>query len=163
KASGTLPPGLDFGSDGTVAGTPTQVGTFAFSVTATDSAQQPMSSPPLATQIMIGNPGPLTVNPTPAPPAGLVGTPYEPFSFSATGGYLPLTWSITAGKLPPGLTLGNDGSLSGTPTSVGTFTFTVMVTDSAAKPVSSSLPFTINVRLPPPPTIAADQRGPPGT
>jgi WD40 repeat protein len=58
KVNGTLPPGLTLGSDGTVSGTPTQVGTFAFSVTATDSAQQPMSSPPLSMQIMIGNPPP---------------------------------------------------------------------------------------------------------
>src|SRR5262249_29692567 len=142
KASGTLPPGLTFGSGGTVSGTPTQVGTYAFSVTATDSAQQPMTSPPLATQIVIGNPGsgPLTLSPTPIPPAGIVGTPYGPFSFSATGGYLPLTWSITAGELAPGLIFGNDGSLSGTPTTVGTSMFTVTVTDSAPTPVSNSLP-----------------------
>jgi hypothetical protein len=155
KASGTLPPGLTFGSGGTVSGTPTQVGTYVFSVIATDSALQPMTSPPLATQIVIGNPGPgaLTLNHTPIPPAGIVGTPYGPFRFSATGGYLPLTWSITAGNLPPGLTLGTDSSLSGTPTSAGDSMFTVTVTDSAPTPASNSLPFTINVFLPPPPTI----------
>jgi hypothetical protein len=163
KASGTLPSGLTFGSDGTVSGTPTQAGTFTFSVTATDSAQPSMSSPPLAAQIMISTPGQLTLNSTPAPPAGVDSTPYGPFSFSATGGYLPLKWSVTAGNLPPGLTLGNDGSLSGTPTSVGTFTFTVMVTDSAPTPVSQSLPFTISVSLPPPPTIVDGQETPTGT
>jgi hypothetical protein len=162
KSSGTVPPGLTVGSDGTVSGTPTQVGTFAFSVIATDSAQQPMSSPAVAAQITINIPATLTLSASPAPPAGVDGSPYGPFSFSATGGYLPLQWSITAGKLPPGLTLGNDGSLSGTPTSTGTFMFTVTVTDSASKPVSMSLPFTINVTLPPPPTIV-DQESPTGT
>jgi putative Ig domain-containing protein/galactose oxidase-like protein len=162
KASGTVPPGLTFGSDGTMSGTPTQVGTFPFSVTATDSAQTPASSAPLATQIVIGTPPTLTLNASPAPPAGVDGTPYGPFSFSATGGYLPLHWSVTAGSLPPGLTLGNDGSLSGTPTSFGTFMFTVTVTDSAPAPVSQSLPFTINVTLPPPPVIN-NQEAPTGT
>jgi putative Ig domain-containing protein len=161
RSSGTVPPGLTVGSDGTVSGTPTQVGTFAFSLTATDSAQQPMSSPALATQIVISIPTKLTLNANPAPPAGVDGIDYGLFYFSATGGYLPLQWSITAGNLPPGLTLASDGSLSGTPTSVGTFMFTVMVTDSAAKPVSSSLPFTINVALPPPPTVV-DQEIPTG-
>ena len=165
KASGTPPPGLTFGTDGTVSGTPTQVGTFAFSVTATDSAQQPMSSPPLATQIVIGAPGPLTFNSTPAPPAGIVGTPYGPFAFSASGGFQPLKWSITTGSLPPGLTLGSsDGSLNGTPTTpaASPYSFTVTVTDSASTPVSQSLPFSIMVTLPPPPTIN-NQEAPTGT
>ena len=152
-SSGTVPPGLTVGSDGTVSGTPTQVGTFAFSLTATDSAQQPMSSQAFATQIVIDVPAKLTVNANPAPPAGFEGADYGVFNFSATGGYLPLQWSIKTGNLPPGLTLGSDGSLSGTPTSVGSFMFTVMVTDSAAKPASASLAFTINVTLPPPPTV----------
>src|SRR6185312_2649309 len=62
RSSGTVPPGLTVGSDGTVSGTPTQVGAFNFSVTATDSAQQPMSSPGLATQIVINIPAKLTLN-----------------------------------------------------------------------------------------------------
>jgi hypothetical protein len=161
-ASGTLPPGLTFGSDGTVSGTPAQVGTFAFSVTATDSAQPPMSSPPLATQIMIGTPPPLMPNTTPTPPAGVLGTPYGPFSFTATGGYLPLQWSIASGNLPPGLTLGTDGTLSGTPTSVGNFMFTVKVTDGASPPVAQTLAVAISVTLPPPPTIS-NQEAPTGT
>jgi len=154
KASGTLPPGLTFGSGGTLSGTPTQVGTYAFSVTATDGAQSPMSSPPLATRIVVNNP-PLILNAMPAPPAGVLGTPYGPFAFSASGGFQPLRWSITAGNLPPDLTLGSDGSLSGTPTSAGDFMFTVTVTDGASAAVSQSLPFTINVAPPPPPSFTA--------
>lgn len=162
-ASGTVPPGLTVGSDGTVSGTPTQVGTFSFSVTATDSAQTPASSaPPAPAQIVINVPTALTLNTSPAPPAGVDGSAYGPFSFSATGGYLPLKWSITAGSLPPGLTLGNGGSVSGTPASVGTFMFTVTVTDSAPVPVSQSAQFGITVTLPPPPVIN-NQEAPTGT
>jgi len=165
KANGTLPPGLTFGSDGTIVGTPTQTGNFAFSVTATDSAQQPMSSAPLATQISIANPEPLTLNPTPAPPAGIVGTAYGPFAFSTGGGFQPLNWSITAGSLPPGLTLGSsDGSLSGTPTTAADspYSFTVTVTDSAHSPASQALPFVIAVTMPLPPVINV-QEAPTGT
>jgi WD40 repeat protein len=141
------------GSDGTVSGTPTQVGPFSFSVTATDSAQTPVSGPPFATSIVINNPAPLVLNATPAPPAGVDGTPYG-YSFTATGGFLPLMWSATPSSLPPGLTLGSDGSLTGTPTSLGTFNFMVTVTDSAAPtPAMSSLPFSINIGKPPAPTI----------
>lgn len=153
-STGALPPGLTLGADGSVSGTPTQAGSFAFSVTPTDTAQTPVSGPRFPTQIVINAPSSLVLNPAPAPPAGVVGTPYGPFTFSQTGGYLPLQWSITAGALPPGLTLGNDGSLNGTPTSAGaSFAFTVTVTDSAPKPNSSSQPFTIGVTLPPPPNI----------
>jgi hypothetical protein len=44
-----------FGKDGTMSGTPTSAGTFSFSVTATDSAQTPVSGPPFTTQIQISN------------------------------------------------------------------------------------------------------------
>jgi hypothetical protein len=154
QASGALPPGLMLGNDGTVSGTPTQVGSYSFSVTATDSAQTPVQGPPFPTQIQINNPPKLTLNPTPAPPAGVGGMPYGPFGFSATGGFLPLSWSTTPSSLPPGLSVGTDGFLNGVPTSLGTFNFTVTVTDSSAPtPAMSSLPFSINIAKPPPPTI----------
>lgn len=62
--------------------------------------------------------------------AGEVGIPYAPVAFSATGGVQPYTWSISAGALPGGLALGSDGTVSGSPTTPGTFTFTVQVADA---------------------------------
>jgi hypothetical protein len=53
RSSGSLPPGLQFGSDGRVTGTPTQAGLYSFSVSATDSANPPVNGPPLATNITI--------------------------------------------------------------------------------------------------------------
>jgi hypothetical protein len=61
---------------------------------------------------------------------GEVGVAYAPVALSATGGVQPYTWTISNGQLPAGLTLTSDGSVSGTPTSAGTFAFTVQVADA---------------------------------
>ena len=44
----------------------------------------------------------------------------------------PITWSVTGGSLPPGLTMAANGTISGTPTAEGSFTFTVTATDADA-------------------------------
>jgi flagellar hook assembly protein FlgD/lysophospholipase L1-like esterase len=61
-------------------------------------------------------------------PAGTasVGTPYS-FAFTATGIPLP-TIGIAQGALPVGLTLETTGELTGTPTTAGTYTFSVVAT-----------------------------------
>lgn len=51
-------------------------------------------------------------------------------ALSASGGIQPYTWSLSSGNLPNGVTLGSDGTLSGTPTETGTFAFTAQVQDS---------------------------------
>lgn len=63
-------------------------------------------------------------------PGGTVGVPYS-YVFSATGGLAPYGWS--AAGLPPGLTMGTDGTLSGSPSQGGKFNFVVRVTDSQGK------------------------------
>ncbi len=61
---------------------------------------------------------------------GEVGVAYAPVALSATGGVQPYAWSVVAGALPSGLTIGSDGTVSGTPTSAGTFNFTIQAADS---------------------------------
>ena len=77
---------------------------------------------------------------------------YGPTTLQATGGMGTLTWSISVGSLPPGLTglpsTGSSVTISGTPTSQGTFNFTVRVTDSLGQSDTRALSITIN--LPPP-------------
>ncbi len=51
-------------------------------------------------------------------------------SLTALGGVTPYTWSVVSGQLPSGLVLSPSGVLSGTPTSQGASTFTVLVSDS---------------------------------
>ncbi len=70
---------------------------------------------------------PLVVTLTPLPIA-VLGAPYSA-SLSATGGVAPYSWTISAGSLPAGLTLSSTGTISGTPTNLGTGTFTVRVSD----------------------------------
>jgi large repetitive protein len=48
------------------------------------------------------------------------------------------TFGITGGTLPTGLTLSTAGVLSGTPTALGTFSFTVTVTDSVGGTASQT-------------------------
>ncbi|MFN7972126.1 MAG: Ig domain-containing protein [Acidobacteriota bacterium] len=62
-------------------------------------------------------------------PNGAIGVPYSQ-TVSPQGGVAPYTLSITAGALPPGLTMSPTGVISGTPTFAATFGFTVTATDS---------------------------------
>jgi hypothetical protein len=59
---------------------------------------------------------------------GRLGFPYT-VSLSASG-TTPITWEVTTGSLPDGLSLGTDGVFSGTPTTAETQVFTVTATNS---------------------------------
>jgi len=162
--TGAVPAGLTLGSDGTLSGTPTTAGTVMFTVTAKDSAQPPEAGSQSFT-VAVNTPGPPVITLTPAPPTAVADNGYPNFNFTATGGYLPLTWAVTAGALPTGLSLATSGALGGVPTTIGSFPFTVTVSDSAPTPEMNSAPFTIAITAPPPPTIntAAPPTGTVGT
>ena len=83
-----------------------------------------------------------------SPPSGTVGVAYT-HTFPASGGTPPDTFSISVPALPPGLSINSTtGVVSGTPTTPGTFSFTVQVTDSAAG--IASVPCSITIVAPPP-------------
>jgi putative Ig domain-containing protein len=65
--------------------------------------------------------------------AGEVGLSYGGATFEATGGVHPYMYQVTEGALPGGLTLSRDGVVSGSPTTVGDFSFTVQVVDSGGQ------------------------------
>jgi hypothetical protein len=66
---------------------------------------------------------------TPTLPNGNVGTPYSQ-TIAATGGAAPYTFTLASGSFPPGLTLASAGALTGTPTTVGTYCFSVKTSAS---------------------------------
>jgi hypothetical protein len=75
-------------------------------------------------------------------PSGTDTVPYSA-TLAAVGGSPPYTWSLASGSLPPGLALSPTGMITGTPTTAGTFTFTVKVTDSVAGTATQTFTITI--------------------
>ena len=61
-------------------------------------------------------------------PDGFLGYEYSTF-LETVGGNPPAEWAVASGSLPPGLALGSDGTLAGTPTQSGVFAFTLRATD----------------------------------
>lgn len=122
RQSGSLPPGLSLASDGKLSGTPTTAGSFSFYVEAVDAVG---SRTQVKFTINVGSK--LTVT-TDSLPDGSVGTAYA-VGLSATGATVS-SWSVSGGSLPAGLTLSAGGVISGTPTLVGTSTFTVLASGS---------------------------------
>jgi uncharacterized protein (TIGR03437 family) len=66
-------------------------------------------------------------------PSGVVNAVYSQ-NLAAAGGTGPYTYSMAAGLLPAGITIGS-GKISGTPATAGTYAFTVGVTDSSIPPI----------------------------
>jgi hypothetical protein len=144
--SGTLPPGTTLTAAGLLAGTPTTAGTSTFSIRGTDAngcfailaytiiiAAAPVP-PPTGCPV-------ITLSP-PALPNGIVGAAYSQ-TIVGSGGTAPYVFGVTAGALPPGLLLTSAGVLSGTPTTIGTTTFTITGTD--ANGCAAAITYTVNI------------------
>lgn len=118
--SGTLPPGLSLQSSGALTGTPTQEGTFGFTVRVTSLA---LSAEQLVSLVV----GAIIVIDTDVGGNQIATGQNNNLRFvvNPTGGG-PYTWSIVAGVLPPGLTLNTaTGFVSGQPTTAGSYPVTV--------------------------------------
>ena len=142
-----IAPGLSLSSSGVISGTPTAALVATFTGQVNDTAG---ASAFRAFGLSVVSPG-LSIR-TPAMLAqGVIGVPYMQL-LSASGGGQQLTWSLTNGSLPQGVTLSASGILMGTPQGTGNFVFTVSVTDSSglrtqvANPNSTSQTFQIDVR-----------------
>jgi hypothetical protein len=135
--SGALPPGLALSSSGVISGRPIQVGAYTFTVRIVDHETQSATSTPLTITVEMG---PLGVINTGDQPNGQTGVTYT-LQLLGTGGTSPYTWSLNGGQLPPGLSLAaGNGRITGRPTEVGSWVFTIRITDSQnASAVSDSL------------------------
>ena len=59
---------------------------------------------------------------------GIIGVAYPKTALGVIGGVAPYTWS--ASLVPPGLSVDSSGVISGTPTTLGPYSFSVIVTDA---------------------------------
>lgn len=75
---------------------------------------------------------------------GVVGWKYSQI-LDASGGVSPYRWSLASGSLPPGITLNASLGFEGAPTTGGTFTFTIRVTDNAANSATKAMSIDIIV------------------
>ena len=157
--SGTVPPGLtvpaQYGAGTIITGTPSQAGTFVFTVQATSPRGATATlaysitisqQPPDRLICDAGNGGTL-VNGVCVLPGATLGQPYEGFIITSnnSGG----TFAIISGSLPPGLSMpssyGASGTIvGGTPTKQGTFTFTVKGTDQEGQPLQQAYSITVS-------------------
>jgi hypothetical protein len=146
--NGRVPDGLRFAGNDlrltqttAVLGTPTRVQTTTFTVRARDGAGNTATK---TFTLTVDPPSPLVItNGTDQLRDGNVGVAYEASLFPG-GGTPPYSWSHVAGTLPPGLRVqASPGRVLGTPTTAGTFTFTVRVNDSGGQTASQQ--FTIRI------------------
>jgi hypothetical protein len=139
--SGSLPSGISLTTDGLLSGTPTGYGGYNFSVTATDSSTGtgPYAGTAAYT-LKIAGATPV-ISPTALPAATVDGSYSQ--AITASSGNPAYTFSISAGTLPPGLSLDSGGLLSGTPTTAGTYPFTVEVIDAATSTATQSYSFSV--------------------
>lgn len=140
-STGSLPAGLTLASStGIISGSPTASGSSTFTVQVADAEVPAIISTQSYTLVVVPS---LSIT-TSTLPAANIGVSYST-TLVAAGGVSPYTFTVTAGSLPTGLTLSSIGSISGTPTAAGSFTFTVTVTDSASNIVQLEIKSKIEV------------------
>ena len=129
--NGTLPAGLSLSKDGVVSGVPTAPGTANVWIELSDEdppsldwCRPEQAEREFTFRIVAA----LSVQQQSLPPT-YVNEPYS-LQLTATGGGTQ-TWSVQSGTLSPGITLSPTGLLSGTPTTLGDYSFVVKVTDGS--------------------------------
>lgn len=150
--SGVLPTGLTLNTTtGAISGTPlaSTAGTYAVTVTATDSANFPLSDKVSFTLTVAG--GLVVTSSGTAPYNEEYGTANTTVTtVSASGGTYPYTYAMTApSPLPLGMTIDANTGVIGVSalTPAGTYHVTVTATDSATTPLTGSATFDVVVAL----------------
>jgi len=152
-----LPTGLSY-DDATrrVSGTPTQTGTFVVTLRASNGTLPPDAQVSVVQTI---NPPLQITTPAPLAPPLPVLAPVS-IQLQASGGLPPYRWDLPGGALPPGLALSEDGRITGSPTTPGTYGITVRVRDSLTQfdtrdyqLVVQSIPTTVKLSMSPNPAV----------
>ena len=157
--NGALPDGLTLDpGTGVISGIPTASGTFSFSAQVVDGTSPTPQSAAESLSITIA-PSAAPAIATSALPDAAVGTPYDQ-PIDASGGVAPYSWSVSSGVLPDGLSLDPDtGTISGTPTTAGSYSFDVSLADSStpnSQDATVSLSLTVDPAPPPPAMTVTD-------
>ncbi|MFK0274923.1 putative Ig domain-containing protein [Ensifer sp. NPDC090286] len=153
RTSGALPAGMFLLNDGDLLGIPSASGSFNFTVTATDAEGSTASR---AYTVNIAAPA-ITIGPTTLSDATF-GAAYSQ-ALAGAGGASPYRLAVTQGAIPAGLTLASNGTLSGTPTAAGGFTFTVTATDAYGSTGSQVLTLNVAAVAPDAPVIGTAVEG----
>jgi len=147
--SGTLPTGLTLNpATGAISGSPSaSVTSAALTFKVTDSGAPAQNASVNLTLTVVAAPLVIT---TTSLPGGTVGVAYST-TLATTGGTTPLTWSLTSGTLPTGLSLNPaTGAITGTPSAVVTnAALNFKVTDSGSPAQSQSVSLTLTIAAPP--------------
>ncbi|WP_204075392.1 RCC1 domain-containing protein [Planotetraspora phitsanulokensis] len=133
--SGTLPPGMQLATGGTLSGTPTRAGAYTFILQAAGGTAPTARG---AKSVVVRAPAKFTSATTPVAHAGK----YYIFRFPTTGSPAPKV-TRASGSLPPGLKLATGGTLSGTPTRKGTYKFTLKATNGVGTPATATKTVTV--------------------
>ncbi|MCX6876245.1 MAG: putative Ig domain-containing protein [Verrucomicrobia bacterium] len=151
-SAGALPTGLILSSSGEITGTPNTAGTFTGTITAANG------SLPDATQSFSIVIAPATAAPlftSAAPTAtGQVGTPYH--HTCTASGTTPITFTVSTGALPTGLTLSSSGVISGTPDTTGTFTGTITAANGTLPNATQNFSIGVAPAPEPPPVVSIE-------
>jgi hypothetical protein len=150
KAGGSIDSGLTFNTaDGSISGTPALIGTYTYTIVATDSVLATAESAPLS----------MTINALPVITSSgvlaqwTVNTAGYSEQITWTDGTAPFAWSWVQSSgymtgTPPGLNLNSaTGLISGTPTATGLYYIDITLTDAALQ--TNTLYAVIQINLPP--------------
>ncbi len=151
-----LPPGFSLDArSGVLSGMPTTAGSFSFTIVVTSTPNKIY-----AIQGFSINVSSLCFLTTSLPDGDL--NSFYRQSLIASGGVPPYTFGIKSGNLPTGLSLDTkSGLISGTPTAIGTYTFSLEVSDSL--PCCSTTIQSYSVKINPELLITSTSPIPPGT
>jgi hypothetical protein len=138
---GTIPGGLTLNGSGTITGTPSTPGVYTFTVTATNGTRSAVAAATYTVEVSTAltlayaTPMSFTIGTAIASQASGIAT--------ETPG-VPTAYSITSGSLPAGLAIDPaTGLITGTPTTLGTYPFTVSATNGS-RTATENVSYTVN-------------------
>src|SRR5580658_1825644 len=131
-ADGSLPPGISIrtdvpsyfpaGASAGLIGVATTAGTYNFTLQVTSNGQS-------ATQSASMHISGLILKDLVSSPDAFANIAYLSYQLTALNSAGPVTYTLSSGTFPPGMTLGVSGLFSGTPTAPGSYTWFVQFTD----------------------------------